>query len=54
MTAKPQTGRTDDSRPTQERQTSPPKELQEATRIAALLRDRFGTEDRRPADAGNS
>ncbi len=45
MTAKLDTGCTDESQPTQERQTPPLQELQEATRIAALLRDRFGTED---------
>jgi hypothetical protein len=44
MTAKPETGQIGEDQLTQQRQTSPSDEVQEATRIAALLRDRFGTE----------
>ncbi len=43
--AKAETGQTDQGQPTERRQTSRPEELQEASRIAALLRDRFGIED---------
>jgi cation-transporting P-type ATPase E len=41
--AKPETEQTDQGESARQRQTSPPEEPQEATRIAALLHDRFGT-----------
>lgn len=44
MTAKPQTEETGEDQLAQQPQTSSPEEPQEANRIAALLRDRFGIE----------
>lgn len=43
-TAKREDDQTYEGQPAQQRQTSPPEEPQEATRIPALLRDRFGPE----------
>jgi hypothetical protein len=44
MIAEPETGSVDDDRLAPQRQTQSPEEALEAIRIAALLRDRFGTQ----------
>jgi hypothetical protein len=44
MTAKPEIGQADEDQLAQQRQPSPSDEVREATRIAALLHDRFGIE----------
>jgi hypothetical protein len=44
MSAKPEIAQTGEDQPAQQPQTSPPDDVQEAARVAALLRDRFGTE----------
>jgi len=44
VTAKLETGPAEDDPPAQQRETSASEDAQEATRIAALLRDRFGIE----------
>jgi hypothetical protein len=51
MIAEPETKQTDKDQSPQQPQTSPADVLQEANRIAALLRERFGTERRIP-DSG--
>jgi hypothetical protein len=44
MTAKPQTEETGEDQPVEQLSTSQADEVQESSRIAALLRERFGIE----------